>query len=281
MLRDSVSILEGNAFVVSDRRGDIEATGADTFGLFFNDTRFLSRFVLTVNGVRPNVLTIDELDYFKVQFFMAVTTGTIYVDSHLSVVRRRSVADGFNEEITDRQSRPRAGRCRNGPRDRRGLRGSVRGQRQAREEGQAVPRGRGEPSDARLRAGDLPPRDLDYRQGRHGDSRSDARLSRHAGTACELVDHHRGGGARSQRPTRANLATQAGHRRRSAAGRPRQDLRGVGRPGAAAVMLLEVGRAHVPAQHRRPGGAEIPAAGLSWIAAGGRLAVVHGDLRPR
>jgi glycogen debranching enzyme len=100
MQRDSISILEGNAFVVSDRRGDIEATPSDTCGLFLNDTRFLSRFVLTVNGHRPNVLTIDELDYFKVQFFMAVTTGTVYVDSHLSVVRRRSVADGFNEEIT-------------------------------------------------------------------------------------------------------------------------------------------------------------------------------------
>jgi hypothetical protein len=38
MQRDSVSILEGNAFVVSDRRGDIEASPTDTSGLFFNDT---------------------------------------------------------------------------------------------------------------------------------------------------------------------------------------------------------------------------------------------------
>src|SRR5262249_17173828 len=37
---------------------------------------------------------------FRVQFFTAVTTGTVYVDSHLSVVRRRSVGDGFQEEVT-------------------------------------------------------------------------------------------------------------------------------------------------------------------------------------
>ena len=33
------------------------------------------------------------------QFFEAVTTGTIYVDSHLSVVRRRAVTIGFEETI--------------------------------------------------------------------------------------------------------------------------------------------------------------------------------------
>ena len=33
------------------------------------------------------------------QFFVAVTTGTVYVDSHLSVMRRRSVASGFEETI--------------------------------------------------------------------------------------------------------------------------------------------------------------------------------------
>jgi glycogen debranching enzyme len=101
MQRDFISILEGNAFLVSDRRGDVEATPADTAGLFFNDTRYLSRFVLAVNGIRPHVLTIDELDYYRVQFFMAVTTGTVYVDSRLSVVRKRDMAaDGFVEEIS-------------------------------------------------------------------------------------------------------------------------------------------------------------------------------------
>jgi hypothetical protein len=44
----SVRILDGNTFVVSDDRGDIEATPTDTAGLFSFDTRFLSKWVLTV-----------------------------------------------------------------------------------------------------------------------------------------------------------------------------------------------------------------------------------------
>src|SRR5262245_32950346 len=95
----TVSILDGNTFVVSDRRGDIDATPIDNHGLFLDDTRFLSRWILTINGMRPTVLSIDEQAYFKVQFFEAVTTGTVYVDSHLSVTRRRSVGKGFQEDI--------------------------------------------------------------------------------------------------------------------------------------------------------------------------------------
>jgi glycogen debranching enzyme len=97
---EMVSILDGNAFVVSDRRGDVEATPTDTSGLFLNDTRFLSRWVLTINGTRPTTLSIDDLAYYRVAFFEAHTTGTIYVDSHLSCIRQRSMGDGFREEIT-------------------------------------------------------------------------------------------------------------------------------------------------------------------------------------
>src|SRR3954465_1294276 len=99
MALDTVSILDGNTFVVSDRRGDLEASPTDTHGLFLNDTRFLSRWVLTINGLRPKLLSIDDQAYFRVQHFLALATGTIYVDSHLSVVRRRSVGDGFQEDI--------------------------------------------------------------------------------------------------------------------------------------------------------------------------------------
>jgi glycogen debranching enzyme len=99
MSLNTVSILDGNMFVVSDRRGDIEASPTDTHGLFLDDTRFLSRWILTINGIRPAVLSVDEQAYFKVQFFEALTTGTVYVDSHLSVTRRRAVSKGFKEEV--------------------------------------------------------------------------------------------------------------------------------------------------------------------------------------
>ena len=96
---DTVSILDGNTFVVSDRRGDLDATPTENHGLFLNDTRFLSRWILTIDGRRPTLLSVDDQAYFTVQFFMALSSGTIYVDSNLSVVRRRAVGNGFQEEI--------------------------------------------------------------------------------------------------------------------------------------------------------------------------------------
>jgi glycogen debranching enzyme len=95
-----VSILDGNTFVVSDTRGDIEATATDPTGLFAFDTRFLSKWVLTVDGKRLNALSTDDLNYFETRFFLIPGTGTVYVDSKLSVIRRRAVAEGFHEELT-------------------------------------------------------------------------------------------------------------------------------------------------------------------------------------
>ena len=95
-----VKILDGNTFVVSDPRGDIEASLTDPTGLFSFDTRFLSTWVLTVNGDRLNALSVDDLQYFEARFFLVPGTGTVYVDAKLSVIRRRAVGDGFHEELT-------------------------------------------------------------------------------------------------------------------------------------------------------------------------------------
>ncbi len=99
MSADVVKILDGNTFVVSDGRGDIEASLTDPTGLFSFDTRFLSRWVLTVNGERLDALSTDDLQYFEARFFLVPGTGTVYVDADLSVIRRRVVADGFHEEL--------------------------------------------------------------------------------------------------------------------------------------------------------------------------------------
>ncbi len=95
-----VRILEGNTFVVSDKRGDIEASATDPTGLFSFDTRFLSKWVLTVNGQRLNSLSTDDLHYFEARFFLVPATGTVYVDAKLSVIRVRAVGDGFHEELS-------------------------------------------------------------------------------------------------------------------------------------------------------------------------------------
>jgi glycogen debranching enzyme len=95
-----VSALDGNTFVVSDERGDIEASLTDPTGLFSFDTRFLSKWVLTIDGQRLNALSTDDLQYFETRFFLVPGTGTVYVDAKLSVIRERAVGDGFHEELT-------------------------------------------------------------------------------------------------------------------------------------------------------------------------------------
>ena len=95
-----VQILDGNTFVVSSANGDIEASLTDPTGLFSFDTRFLSKWVLTLNGQRLNPLSVDDLQYFETRFFLVPGTGTVYIDAKLSVIRRRAVGNGFHEELT-------------------------------------------------------------------------------------------------------------------------------------------------------------------------------------
>jgi glycogen debranching enzyme len=95
-----VKILDGNTFVVSDSRGDIEASPTDAAGLFSFDTRFLSRWILSLNGERLGALSVDDLQYFETRFFLVPGTGTVYIDAKLSVIRQRTVGGGFHEELT-------------------------------------------------------------------------------------------------------------------------------------------------------------------------------------
>ena len=85
---------------MSDAQGDIEASLTDPTGLFSYDTRFLSKWVLTIDGQRLNALSVDDLHYWETRFFLVPGTGTVYVDAKVSVIRQRSVGGGFHEEIT-------------------------------------------------------------------------------------------------------------------------------------------------------------------------------------
>jgi glycogen debranching enzyme len=100
MTASTVRLLDGNTFMVSDDRGDVEAGPADPAGLFSFDTRYLSRWVLTVDGQRLSALSVDDLQYFQTRFFLAPGEATVYVNSTLSVIRERSVSAGFVEDIT-------------------------------------------------------------------------------------------------------------------------------------------------------------------------------------
>jgi hypothetical protein len=95
-----VRILDGNTFVVSSDSGDIEASPATATGFFSFDTRFLSLWRLSINGERLHPLAIDDARYFQMRFFLVPGVPTQYLDAKVSVVRERSIVDGFEERLT-------------------------------------------------------------------------------------------------------------------------------------------------------------------------------------
>ncbi|WP_326559970.1 amylo-alpha-1,6-glucosidase [Micromonospora sp. NBC_01796] len=97
---DQVSILEGLTFIVSHRSGDVDPAPGDPAGLYFLDTRFLSRWIVTVNGERLTPLSVDDLQYFEARFFLVPGEPTHYVNSTLSAIRHRTVAGGLEEELS-------------------------------------------------------------------------------------------------------------------------------------------------------------------------------------
>ena len=99
MPEPTIAILDGSTFVVSDPRGDIDARPDQAQGFFFKDTRHLSRWLLTVNGVAPAVLSTDTTEYYFAQFFLAPATGTIYENPYVSVIRRRWVGAELVEKV--------------------------------------------------------------------------------------------------------------------------------------------------------------------------------------
>ncbi len=94
-----VTILDGSVFVVSDSAGDIAASPTEPVGLFGYDTRFLSTWVLRVNGQKLHALSVDDVQYFEARFFLVPDDQAVYVDSTLSLVRHRSMRHGFDEQL--------------------------------------------------------------------------------------------------------------------------------------------------------------------------------------
>ncbi|MCW3845377.1 amylo-alpha-1,6-glucosidase, partial [Micromonospora yasonensis] len=95
-----VRLLDGNTFVVSKESGDIDASPAIPTGLFSFDTRFLSKWILSINGQRVNALTIEEVEYFQNRFVVVPALPTPLVDVNVSAIRDRSIGGSFTERLT-------------------------------------------------------------------------------------------------------------------------------------------------------------------------------------
>ena len=64
-MQQLVSILDGNTFLVCDRSGDIEPSFDFPTGIFSFDTRFLSTWLLTLDGERLHALSVDDAHSYQ------------------------------------------------------------------------------------------------------------------------------------------------------------------------------------------------------------------------
>jgi glycogen debranching enzyme len=95
-----INILDGNNFMVTNTAGDIDASPVEPSGLFAFDTRFLSKWVLTVDGQRLRALSVDDIHYFETRFFLVPDTGTVHADVELLVIRQQSIRGSLCEKLT-------------------------------------------------------------------------------------------------------------------------------------------------------------------------------------
>jgi glycogen debranching enzyme len=104
-----VTIVEGSAFLISGPGGEVVPEIAD--GFFFRDTRFLSRWQLTVNGQVPETLTASTPEPFIASLVSRAMPRPGQPDSTLLVLRRRYVGRGLREDLTIRNLSDEAAYC--------------------------------------------------------------------------------------------------------------------------------------------------------------------------
>jgi glycogen debranching enzyme len=104
-----VTLIEGSTFCISEPGGDILPDRPH--GLFVRDTRMLSRWELTVDGIEPQPLTVHTAEPFAATFLGRMPPNAGMADSTLLVVRRRYVGDGMREDITLRNTAAKAKKC--------------------------------------------------------------------------------------------------------------------------------------------------------------------------
>jgi len=81
MPENTINVIEGSTFLISDRHGDARAytKSRETDGLFYRDMRHLSTFDLTIkNAPAPlNLLSTNNTHFYAASFFFALDTGSM------------------------------------------------------------------------------------------------------------------------------------------------------------------------------------------------------------
>ena len=94
-----MTILEGSTFCICDEIGDLDGR---TSGFFAEDTRFLSRLELRVNGARPLLLSSGTIEYFSAAFYLRNPVANGLVQDSLSIARERFVGNGMQDYLVVR-----------------------------------------------------------------------------------------------------------------------------------------------------------------------------------
>ena len=96
-LGTNVTLVEGSAFCISAPSGDM--LPQSSHGLFFRDSRFVSRFELSVNGQPPEPLSSDTTDPFSAVFVGRTRPRPGRADSALMLFRYRYIGRGMREDL--------------------------------------------------------------------------------------------------------------------------------------------------------------------------------------
>ena len=97
-VRGVVTLVEGTTFCISDVSGDI--VGGGTQGLYFRDTRIVSRWQLRLDGQVPQQLSVVDSDAFTARFLARRPAVPGKHDSTMLVDRHRWIGRGMREMIT-------------------------------------------------------------------------------------------------------------------------------------------------------------------------------------
>jgi len=92
-----MTINEDTTFLVSDELGDVPA-GAE-LGLYQDDTRFLSRYELRLDGHLPLHLAARAIDHYAASHILTNPALTRAPRGELSIIRQRFVGHGMHEDL--------------------------------------------------------------------------------------------------------------------------------------------------------------------------------------
>ena len=94
----TLSVLDGSTFVLGDLLGDVRPDAGREHGFFSEDTRFISRWALRLDGAPLQLLSLNQSAHFDAQFFLTPSVGP-EGEAPCSIVRHRLVGDVWMERL--------------------------------------------------------------------------------------------------------------------------------------------------------------------------------------